>query len=73
MLLNILKLLINLSLQKTDLTRFFIIKPRHPGRLKKQMRMEKASVGALATHGKTPTTVTWNERLKIYCRVIVTQ
>jgi len=33
-LLNTLKLLMNLSLKKTDLTRFFIIKARHPGRVK---------------------------------------
>jgi len=57
----------------TDITRFFIIQTRHPGRLKKQIWVEKNSVGALVTCGKTPTTVTWSEHLKIYCRVIVTQ
>jgi len=31
----------NSSLQKTHLTRFFIIKPRHPGRLKKQIWVKK--------------------------------
>ena len=33
-LLNTFKLLMNLSLKKTDLGRFFMIKPWHPGRLK---------------------------------------
>ena len=30
-------------------------------------------VGALVTCGKTPTIVTWSERVKIYCSIIVTQ
>jgi len=38
--------------------RFFMIKPRHTGRLKKQIWMEKPSVGALVTCGKMPTSVT---------------
>jgi len=33
-LLNTLKLLMSISLQKTDLTLVFIMKPRHSGRLK---------------------------------------
>ena len=47
----------------------FIIKPRHTGRLIKQIWVEKPLVGAPVTCGKTPTTVTWSEHLKIYCRV----
>jgi len=44
--LNTVMFLMNLSLQKnTDLTRFFIIKPRHPGRLKKQIWVEKTCSG----------------------------
>jgi len=30
-------------------------------------------VGNLVTCGKTPTSVTWSERLKIYCRVVAMQ
>jgi len=52
---------------------FFIIKPRHPGRLKKQIWVEISAVGTLVTCGKMPTTVTWTECLKIYFRVIVMQ
>jgi len=48
----------NLSLEKTDLTRFFMTKPRHPVRLKKQVWVEKSADGALVTCGKMPTTVT---------------
>jgi len=59
----------NLPLQKTDSTRFFIIEPRHPGRLKIADLGGKHSVGALVTCGKTPNTVTWSERLNIYCHV----
>jgi len=44
--------------KQTDLTQFFIIKPRHPGGLKKQIWVEKNTVGALVTRGKTPTTAT---------------
>ena len=47
----------------------FLIKPRHTGRLIKQIWVEKPLVGALVTCGKTPTTVIWNEHLKIYCRL----
>jgi len=47
----------------------FIIKPRHTGRLIKQIWIEKPLVGAPVTCGKTPTTVTWREHLKIYRRV----
>ena len=47
----------------------FIIKPRHTGRLIKQIWVEKPLVGAPVTCGKTPATVTWSENLKIYCRV----
>jgi len=36
-------LLINLALQKTDLTRFFITEPRHPGHLKRQIWVKKRS------------------------------
>jgi len=68
-----LKLLTSLSLQKTDFTRFFIIEPRHAGRLTKQIWAEKKSVGTLVTCGKTPATVIWSEHLKICCRVIVMQ
>jgi len=35
-----------LSLQKTDLTRFFIIEPTHPGRLKKQIWVKKKFSGS---------------------------
>jgi len=35
----------NLSLKKTDLTRFFPIKLTHPGRLKKQIWVEKLRGG----------------------------
>jgi len=52
-LLNTLKLLQNLSVQKADLTRFFIIKPRHPGPLEKQIKVKKAAVRALVTCGKS--------------------
>jgi len=45
-LLSTLKLLMSLSLQKTDLTRFFINKLRHTGRLKKQIRVEKTLSGS---------------------------
>jgi len=46
--LNALKLHLKLSLQKkTDLTRFFIIKPRHAGRLKKSVLGEKKRKGSL--------------------------
>jgi len=50
----------NLPLQthRYNATRFFIIQTRHPGRLKKQIWVEKNSVGALVTCGKTPTAVT---------------
>jgi len=48
----------NVSLQKnTDLTRFFMIKPRHPGRLKKQIWVEK-------TLSESPD----NLRQNAYCR-----
>ena len=58
-----------------DITRFFIIKPKNPGRLK------KADLGGkipqwepyMVTCGKPPTTVTWSECLTIYYRVILTQ
>jgi len=43
--LNTLELLMNLSLKKTDLTRFFPIKLTHPGRLKKQIWVEKLRGG----------------------------
>jgi len=46
-LLNTLKLLINLSLQKnTDFTRFFIIKPRHTGWLKNISGWKKTLSGS---------------------------
>ena len=50
--------------KKLDLTRFFIIKPRHPGRLKKQNWVEKPRTGleTLATCVKTPTVASWSER-----------
>jgi len=38
-------------LKKTDLTRFFIIKPRHPCRLNKTCRRKKPSVGAVVIMG----------------------
>jgi len=41
-----------------DFTRYFIIKPRHPSRLKNRSGWKKPSVGALVTCGKTPTTIT---------------
>jgi len=63
----------NITSKNRDLTQFFIIKPRHPGRLKSRSGWKKLSVGALVTCGKMPTTVTSNEYLKIYCRDIVTQ
>jgi len=65
----------NSSLQKnTDLMQFFIIKPRHPGRLKKLSGWKKPSVGALPGHMRqNATTVTWSGRLRIYYRVTVTQ
>jgi len=59
--------------KNTDFTRFFIIKPRHTSRLKSWSGWKKPSVGALVACGKKPTTVTWSDHLKIYCRVIVTQ
>jgi len=62
----------NISL-KIDLTQFFIIKLRHPGRLNQADLGGKTPSGALVACGKSPTTVTWSERLKIYCCVIVTQ
>jgi len=47
-----------LSLQKkTDLKSLFIIKHRHPGRLKKQIWVEKPTVGDWVTGKKTPTTI----------------
>jgi len=58
---------------KIDLTRFFIITPGHPGRPNQAGLGEKKRSGALVTRGKTPTTVTWGECLKIYCCVIVAQ
>jgi len=33
-----------------DLTRFFMVKARHPGRLKKQIWVERNAVGALHGH-----------------------
>ena len=57
--------------KQTDLTQFFIIKPRHPGGLKKQIWVEKNTVGALVTRGKTPTTATWSEHLKIYAMLLL--
>ena len=47
----------------------FIIKPRHTERIIKQIWVEKPLAGAPVTCGKTLTTVTWSEHLKIYCRV----
>jgi len=49
-----------LSLEKKrDLTRFFIIKPRHPGRPRKaDLGGKKNSVGAWVTCEKTPMDVT---------------
>jgi len=44
--------------KNTDLTRIFIIKSRHTGRLNKQIWVEKNSMGALVKCNKTPTTVT---------------
>jgi len=41
-----------------DLTRFFVIKTRHPGRLKKQIWVEKNAEGTRVTCEKMPTTVT---------------
>ena len=43
-------------------TRFFIIKPRHPGRLKKQIWAENPAVGSLVTCGKTAINVAWSDR-----------
>jgi len=62
-----------LSPKKNRFHAIFVIKLRHPDRLKKQIWVKNPAVGALVTCGKTPTTVTLNERLKIYCRAIVTQ
>jgi len=39
--------------KNTDLTRFFIIKPRYPGRLKNRSELKKPSVGVLVACGKT--------------------
>jgi len=45
--------------KNTDLTRFFIIKPRHTGGLKNNRSgWKKPSVGALVTCGKRPTSAT---------------
>jgi len=51
-------------------TWFFIIKPRHPSRLKKQVWVEKARSGTSGHMRKHAYyTVTLSERLKVYCRV----
>jgi len=55
--------------KNTDLTRFFIIKPRHTAQLKNISGWKKPSVGAL--HGNRRQNA--YEHLKIYCSVIVTQ
>jgi len=60
----------------TSKNAIFMIKPRHPGRLKEadlSPVWKKPAVGALVTCEKTPATVTWSERLKIYYRIIVKQ
>jgi len=59
--------------KKPDLTYFFIIKPRHPGKTKRQIWVEKPAVGTRVTCEKTPATITWSERLKIHCHGTVTQ
>jgi len=46
------KLLMHLSLQKTDLTRFFIIKHRYAGRPKKQILVKKLSGSPVGTCSK---------------------
>ena len=47
--------------KNTDLTRFFIIKPRQPGRLKKQIWVKKKLTGSPGhICGKAPATVTWS-------------
>jgi len=53
--------------KKTDLTRFFIIKPRHLGRLIKADLSGKNAQWepSVVTWGKTPAVVTWSGRLKI--------
>jgi len=56
--LTTLKLLLNvvevadefITSKNADFTRFFIIKPTRPGRLKKQIWLKKTSVGALPGH-----------------------
>jgi len=48
-----------ITLKNPDFTRFFVIKARHPGRLKSRSGWKKPAVGALVTRGKTLTTVTW--------------
>jgi len=48
---NTLNLLTNLSLQKKpDLTRFFIINPRHPGRLKNRSGWKTRSESPAWSH-----------------------
>ena len=64
----------SLSLQKHRFHAIFHRKLGHPGRLKKQIWVEKkTSLGALVTCGKTPATITYSEYLKFCCRVIVMQ
>jgi len=46
-----------ITLNNTNFTRFFIIKPRYTGGLKKHIWVEKNSVVALVTCGKMHTTV----------------
>jgi len=54
---------------------YFIIKLRHLSPLKQANLVEKKRSGRPAGHMRknATVTVTWSERLKIYCRVIVTQ
>jgi len=75
LLLNTLKLLINLALQKKNSFKaIFHSGTQTPRSSKKEdLGEKKNAVGVLVTCGKTPTTVAWNECLKMYRRVIVTQ